>query len=86
MTLGTKLRYLHIEKKETLDVVAIKLNISKTAIAKWESDKSKPGIDNIMKICDYYEADIYKLLENVDNVNFDNVKFKERSCSILLII
>jgi transcriptional regulator with XRE-family HTH domain len=79
MTLGTKLRNLRTAKKETLDVVAIKLNISKTAIGKWESDKAKPSIDNLMKVCDYYEMDIYKLLENVENINFGNAKFKGSS-------
>jgi transcriptional regulator with XRE-family HTH domain len=76
MTLGTKLRNLRTAKKETLDSVAIKLNISKTAISKWEADKTKPSIDNLMKICDYYETDVYSLLENIDNVNFRNAKFK----------
>ena len=32
-----------------------------------------------MKICDYFETDVYKLLENVENVNFGNAKFKGSS-------
>jgi transcriptional regulator with XRE-family HTH domain len=79
MTLGTKLRNLRTTKNESLDSVAIKLNLSKTAIGKWEADKAKPSIDNLMKICDYYETDVYKLLENVENVNFGNAKFKGNS-------
>jgi transcriptional regulator with XRE-family HTH domain len=76
MTLGTKLRNLRAVKNESLEIVAIKLEISKTAIGKWEADKAKPSIDNLFKICDYYETDLYKLLENVENVNFENAKFK----------
>lgn len=76
MTLGTKLRNLRTAKSESLESVAIKLHISQTAIGKWEADKTKPSIDNLMKICDYYETDVYKLLENVDNVNFGNAHFK----------
>jgi transcriptional regulator with XRE-family HTH domain len=79
MTLGTKLRNLRAAKNESLEIVAIKLEISKTAIGKWEADKAKPTIDNLMKICDYYETDVYKLLESVDNVNFGNAKFKGSS-------
>ena len=56
--------------------MAFELDLSKVAIAKWEADKAKPSIDNLMKICDYYETDVYQLLENVDNVNFSNAKFK----------
>jgi transcriptional regulator with XRE-family HTH domain len=54
MTLGTKLRNLRTTKNESLDSVSIKFEISKTAIGKWEADKAKPSIDNLMKICDYY--------------------------------
>jgi len=36
MTLGTKLRNLRAAKNKSLEVVALKLNISKTAIGKWE--------------------------------------------------
>jgi transcriptional regulator with XRE-family HTH domain len=82
MTLGTKLRHLRAAKNESLEIVAIKLEISKTAIGKWESDKTKPSIDNLMKICDYYETDVYQLLESVDNVNFGNAKFKGNQCVI----
>jgi transcriptional regulator with XRE-family HTH domain len=82
MTLGTKLRNLRAAKNESLEIVAIKLEISKTAIGKWEADKAKPTIDNLMKICDYYETDVYKLLESVDNVNFGNAKFKGSSYAV----
>lgn len=81
MTLGTKLRNLRTAKKESLDIIAMKLNVSKTAIGKWEADKSKPSIDNLMKICDCYKTDIYVLLENVDNVNFGNTKLNSISSS-----
>jgi transcriptional regulator with XRE-family HTH domain len=66
----------------SLDKLAFELALSKVAIGKWESDKAKPSIDNLMKICDYYETDLYKLLENVDNVNFGNAKFKGNQCVI----
>jgi transcriptional regulator with XRE-family HTH domain len=79
MTLGTKLRHLRATKNESLEIVALKLEISKTAIGKWEADKAKPSIDNLMKICDYYETNVYQLLESVDNVNFGNAKFKGSS-------
>jgi transcriptional regulator with XRE-family HTH domain len=82
MTLGTKLRHLRAVRKESLEIVALKLEISKTAIGKWEADKAKPSIDNLMKICDYYETNVYQLLESVDNVNFGNAKFKENQCFI----
>jgi len=79
MTLGTKLYNFRTAKNLSLDKLAFELDLSKAAIAKWEADKAKPSIDNLMKICDYYETDVYALLENVDNVNFSNAKFRGSS-------
>ena len=76
MTLGTKLRNLRTAKNESLEVIALKLELSKTAIGKWEADKAKPSAENLLKICNHFETDVYKLLENVDNINFGNAKFK----------
>lgn len=76
MVLGDKLYRLRKSKKLSQEQLALELEISKTALIKWESNKSKPSIDNIMKICDFYETDIYTLLEEVSNVNFSHAKFK----------
>ena len=76
MTLGTKLYNLRKKEDITLEKLAFELEISKTAIGKWEADKAKPSIDNLLKLCDYYQTDLYKLLEEVSNVNFANAKFK----------
>ncbi len=79
MTLGTKLNNLRNSQNISLEKLAFELDISKTAVNKWEPDKAKPSIDNLMKICDYYQTDVYKLLEDVSNVNFSNAKFKGNS-------
>ncbi len=76
MTLGTKLRNLRTAKNESLAAIPFKLELSQAAIGKWEADKAKPSAENLLKICDYFETDVYKLLENVDNINFGNAKFK----------
>ena len=79
MTLGTKLYNLRKNEDISLDKLAFELEISKTAIGKWESDKAKPSVENLLKLCDYYNTDIYKLLEDVSNINFSNAKFKGNS-------
>ncbi len=79
MTLGTKLHNLRQSKNISLEKLAFELDLSKTAIGKWEADKSKPSIDNLSKLCDYYDVDVYELLDEVSNVNFSNAKFKGSS-------
>lgn len=79
MTLGKKLYKFRTAKNITFDKLAFDLDISKTAIVKWESDKAKPSIDNLLKLCDYYQTDVYELLQDVSNVNFSGAKFKGSS-------
>jgi len=79
MTLGDKLYELRTNKEISHEKMGFELEISKTAIIKWEQNKSKPSIDNLLKICNYFETDIYSLLEDVSNVNFANAKFKGSS-------
>lgn len=79
MTLGTKLRNLRIDKNLSLEKLAFELEISKVAIGKWEADKAKPSFENLLHLCNYYETDVYNLLEDVSNVNFANAKFKGSS-------
>jgi transcriptional regulator with XRE-family HTH domain len=59
MSLGTKLRELRTGRNLSQTQVAMELDVSQTAYGKWESDQSKPGLDNLLKISEYYETDIY---------------------------
>lgn len=79
MTLGDKLYQLRTKKDISHEKMGFELDISKTAIIKWEQNKSKPSIDNLLKICNYFETDVYSLLEDVSNVNVYNTKFKGHS-------
>jgi transcriptional regulator with XRE-family HTH domain len=83
MTLGTKLFNLRTARDMSLDKLAFELEISKTAINNWEADKAKPSIENLLRLCEFYNTDVYKLLEEVSNVNFSHAKFKGSyaSCS-----
>ncbi|RST27566.1 helix-turn-helix domain-containing protein [Chryseobacterium lacus] len=77
MTLGTKLRNLRTDKGISMEEFATQIDISKTAVVKWEADKAKPSLDNIIKICNFYRIDIYELLENVSNVVISHNKFRD---------
>ncbi|MFL9835414.1 helix-turn-helix domain-containing protein [Chryseobacterium terrae] len=62
MTLGTKLNKLRTGRNLTQVQIAEKLQISQNAYNKWESDKAKPAMENLMKIADFYDTDVYDLL------------------------
>lgn len=63
MTLGTKLNKLRTGRHLTQVQIAEKLQISQNAYNKWESDKAKPAMENLMKIADFFETDVYDLLD-----------------------
>ena len=81
ITLGAKLIKLRDKKNISLQKLADDLQLSKTAISKWEADKAKPKMDNLNKLCNYYEIDVNELLKENDkeNISFKNAKFKGSS-------
>ena len=50
-------------------------------IGNWEADKAKPKMDNLKKLCNYYEIDVNDLLKenNKESISFENAKFKGSS-------
>lgn len=81
MSLGTKLYELRQKKNLSQAQVALELDISQAAYGKWESDLSKPGIDNLLKISNFYETDIYELLLDSSGDSFSNNSFDSSSNS-----
>ncbi|OYU83227.1 MAG: hypothetical protein CFE24_12395 [Flavobacterium sp. BFFFF2] len=79
MTLGEKLFTLRTIKNISHEKLSYELNVSKTAIIKWEQDKSIPNMLNLLKICQFFEMDLPALLENVVNVQFSNESINERT-------
>ena len=77
--LRVKFKKLRKSKNLSHEQLALELQVSKTALIHWEQNKTKPSIDNLMKICDFFETDMYTLLEDVSNVNFSNAQFKGTS-------
>lgn len=61
-TLGTKLRKLRDDKKMSQSEIANLLGVSQSAYNKWEADHAKPNSDNLVKIADLHETDIYDLI------------------------
>ncbi len=76
-TLGTKLRKLRDDKKMSQSEIAHILGVSQSAYNKWESDLSKPNIDNLMKISSFHEIDPSELLEDQPSINYSNNEFND---------
>lgn len=60
---GNKLKYYRKEKNITQEDLAKYLNITKSSISKWESNKSTPELVYIIKIALYFNITIDELLD-----------------------
>lgn len=68
MTLGEKLKEVRKQAGLSQEQFAEKMNISRSAIAKWETNKGIPDIDNLKAISQLFNVSIDYLLDNGQNV------------------
>ena len=64
MSFGENLINLRRQKGWSQDDLANNLNISRQAISKWETDISKPDVDNLERISKIFSVTIDNLLDN----------------------
>lgn len=74
MTFGEKLRNARKESGLSQEKLAEKLMVSRSAVAKWESDKGMPDIDNIKAIAKLLNVSIDYLLNEEGELNLDTIK------------
>lgn len=62
--LSEKLKHLRKETGLTQEQVAEKLHVTRSAIARWETDKGIPDITNLIAISDLYDVTIDELIKD----------------------
>ncbi len=66
MTLGEKLKLARNEMNLSQELLAQKLGVSRSAVAKWETDKGIPDVDNLKVLAELLDVSIdYLLSEDV---------------------
>jgi transcriptional regulator with XRE-family HTH domain len=75
-TLGAKLLKLRIDHKLSQTELAEIVGVSQNAYCKWEADKSKPQIENLFKISQYYQVDMKEFLDDAGSIVFTNSEIK----------
>ena len=74
MKFNEKLKALREKRGYTQEEVAIKLNISRQSVSKWENGINEPDIENIKKICSILDCSLNELLDD----NHEVVTTKEQ--------
>lgn len=75
MTLGEKLKAARKQANLSQEQLAEKMNVSRSAIAKWETDKGIPDVDNLKVIAQLLNVSIDNLLD--DNQDLDKIIIRE---------
>lgn len=66
MTIGDKIKKLRKENGMTQDAVAATLDVTRQAVAKWESNQAAPSTTNIMKLAELFQVQFQDLLSQED--------------------
>lgn len=69
MTIGEKIRQFRNVKGFSQEVLAEKLNVSRSAVAKWEADGGIPEIDNLLQLSLVFNVSIDELIGNTVRPN-----------------
>ena len=76
MTLG---QFIHRRRKHlhmTQEQLAEKLYVSKSAIAKWETDGGIPDRDNLYRLAEVLGVTVNDLHRIIENPNFEDIDFE----------
>ena len=74
MTFGEKLKEARKEAGLSQEQVAEKMNVSRSAIAKWETDKGMPDINNLKVISQLLNVSVDYLLDDNEKISFNETK------------
>lgn len=69
MTLGEKIKEARKQCGLTQEELAEKMTVSRSAIAKWESNKGIPDVDNLKALAQLLNVSIDYLLDNGETIN-----------------
>ena len=78
MVLGEKLKRLRKSRGLSQEQLAAELNVSRQSISKWELGESKPEIENLIALSEFFNVSIDELLKiNKECTSTSEVSAKE---------
>ena len=72
MTLGKKIKQLRLHKAISQEKLAEELNVSRSAIAKWETDGGIPELDNLLQLAKIFDVSLDELTGNMKKQMTEN--------------
>ncbi|QDP41552.1 helix-turn-helix domain-containing protein [Radiobacillus deserti] len=62
MSLGINIRNKRVSLKFSQEYVAEKLNVSRQAVSKWETDQSEPSTNNLIKLAELFNCEVNEII------------------------
>lgn len=81
MTIGEKIKLLRTEKGITQETLAENLNVSRSAIAKWETNSGVPEVSNLKIIAKLFNISVDELLDETKEIITESKNDKIFDCS-----
>ncbi len=90
MTFGEKLKNARKQAGLSQEQLAEKMSVSRSAIAKWESDKGMPDVNNLKVMSSLLNVSVDYLLDDDEQISFNEIKeainledyMKKSSCTM----
>lgn len=82
MTIGEKIKLLRNEKGITQEALAESLNVSRSAIAKWETNSGVPEVSNLKIISKIFGISVDELIDDKKEIK----KPRLRSIKYLIVV
>ena len=74
MTFAEKLKEARKEAGLSQEQLAERITVSRSAIAKWETDKGMPDVNNLKIISQLLGVSVDYLLDDVEKISFNEIK------------
>ena len=74
MTFGEKLKNARKDAGLSQEQLAEKMSVSRSAIAKWESDKGMPDVNNLKVMSQLLNVSVDYLLDDDEKISFNEIK------------
>ncbi len=84
--LGLQIQDLRIKKNMTQEMVAEYMKVSRQTISKWETNKSKPSMNNLIRLAEFFEVPLSKLTFTVDDEKEKGLMTSNRTFMIFTIL
>ena len=79
MSIGKKLKEIRLNQKKTLKEVSNTIDVSIGFVSRIENGSSKPSLETLIKLCNYYGVDVSEITvnETLGRINENNIDLYE---------